>query len=123
VRRGRVAVRAKIDCPMRNHSGVLILSQPVPSWGFVFTSRVVKRSAARPSPTSGAARSNTSATASFDKCAGINRGRADENGVIRLSLDLVAHHSGRVVLGHVIGIIDCVIECLELASQSRQAAT
>src|SRR6202521_899750 len=37
---------------MRNHSGVLLLRQTVPSWGFVFMSRVVKRSAARAVKTS-----------------------------------------------------------------------
>src|ERR1700693_3334006 len=37
---------------MRNHSGVLILSRPVPLWGFVFMSRVVKRSAGEAMKTS-----------------------------------------------------------------------
>jgi ATP-dependent DNA ligase len=42
----RIAIREK-RFAMRNHSGVPILSQPVPSLGFVFMSRVVKRSALR----------------------------------------------------------------------------
>jgi DNA ligase D-like protein (predicted ligase) len=51
---------------MRNHCGVLILSQPVPSWGSLFMSRVVKRSVAGAIKT-GEARGRQDATSSFPR--------------------------------------------------------